>query len=303
MALAGGTDLIPNMKQGLLEPSVVVSLGAIDALCGIVDGVGGSLEIGAMASLDEFADDERVRKQASALAQAAGLVASPHHRRMGTIGGNIMLDTRCRLYNQSCFWRSALWFCLKRDGTICHVVAGGKKCVAAASNDTVPPLMTLGASLGFDGTLGKHELPIDEFWTADGTWNKRVLKRDLPVSMTIPPTRAGHRSAYEKLRIRGSIDFPLLGVAARVDLGDRGEIVGADLVLGALQAKPIRMDAAADNSRGERLTAGIELERAVEKVAASAMRRCKPLADIPGDADYRRAMVPVYVRRALMAPR
>jgi len=298
MILGGGTDLLPNMKHELFTPNVVVSLAGIKELNGIRVGAEGTLESGAMTTLEEGAGNPRVRERAPALAQATAVVAGPQHREMATIGGNVMLDTRCRWYNQSYFWRSALGFCLKKDGEDCHVLRGGRNCVAAASNDSAPALMTVGARLHLRGPGGARELALDDLWTADGTWNKRSARNELLVSITIPAGPAGHRGAYLKLRQRGSIDFPLLGVAVRVDLDEQGDVLDADLVLGALQARPLRVKAAAKLLRGTHPDPSPSFAGALDTVAEAARRRCKPVANIPGDADYRRAMVPVYVRRA-----
>ena len=154
MPIAGGTDLVPNMKHELFTPKLVVSLAGIEELRGVRRGHDGSLVIGAMTTLEEVASSELVRQRAPALAQAASLVAGPQLRTMGTLGGNVMLDTRCQWYNQTHFWRQALGFCLKKDGTVCHVVEKGNKCVAAASNDSAPALMTLGAALEIEGPSG-----------------------------------------------------------------------------------------------------------------------------------------------------
>src|SRR5262249_22725384 len=154
---------------------------------------------------------ELVRAHAPALAQAAMLIAGPQLRTMGTLGGNVMLDTRCQWYNQTHFWRQALGFCLKKDGTKCHVVEGGNKCVAAASNDTAPALMTRGAELVIEGPDGRRQISIDDFWLADGIFNKKLEHAEILVELRVPATPRGHRGAYGKLRDRGSIDFPLLG--------------------------------------------------------------------------------------------
>jgi 4-hydroxybenzoyl-CoA reductase subunit beta len=299
VVIAGGTDLVPNMKHGLVTPRRVVSLGAIDELRGITLERDGSLSIGAMTTLAELAADERVVARAPALAQAASLVAGPQLRTMGTLGGNVLLDTRCQWINQSHFWRQALGYCLKKDGTVCHVVEGGSKCVAAASNDTAPALMTLGAELELARKGSARRLAIDDLWLADGIFNKRLEPGELLVRVRVPAVPAGHRGAYGKLRERGSIDFPLLGVAARVDL-DGGRVAGADLVVTALAAAPKRVARAAEPLLGLREGSG-ELEAAIEDVAELAWRQCKPLPNIPGDADWRREMVPVYVRRTLRA--
>ncbi|HJP00416.1 MAG TPA: FAD binding domain-containing protein [Planctomycetota bacterium] len=298
--LGGGTDLVPNMKHKLVTPRVVVSLASIPELEGFSVAEDGTLVIGAMASLSALCSDERVRDAWPALAQATGLISSPQLRNSGTLGGNVMLDTRCQWINQTYFWRKSLGFCLKKDGSECHVVAGGSRCVAAASNDSAPALMSLGATLVFVGPDGQRELPIDEFWTTDGIRNKRCDPGELLVAVRVPPTAAGHRGAYGKLRDRGSIDFPLLGCAVRLDLDDAGAVAASDVVLVALQARPARL------RRCEELLAGMtpgrtDFAAAAKAVAERAGRQARPLANIPGDDEYRRAMVPVLVRRTLIA--
>jgi len=297
--LAGGTDLVPNMKHELFTPKVVIALGGVAELRGIRLEADGTLVLGALTTLEALAADERVRARAPALAQAASLVAGPQLRRMGTLGGNVMLDTRCQWYNQTYFWRSALGFCLKKDGTLCHVVAGGANCVAAASNDTAPALMSLDARLVLHGPAGHQELAIDELYTPDGIHNKSVRGAIL-AEVRVPPVPEGHRGAYGKLRERGSIDFPLLGIAARLDLSPAGEVRAAALCAVALQARPLRLRKAVQPLLGQRAgSAG--LEAALEEAAELARKQCHPLDNVPGDAEYRREMVPVYVRRTLRA--
>ena len=300
MVMAGGTDLLPNMKHELFTPRVVVSLGRVPELRGITRDPDGTLVVGAMARIAEIASSESVRKQAPALAQAAGLVAGPQLRRAGTIGGNVLLDTRCQYYNQSYFWRSALGFCLKKDGVVCHVVAGGSRCVAAASADCAPALMTLGAVLEIVGANGHRTVSIDEFWLGDGIVNRRLAVGEILVAIRIPPTPPGHRGAYGKLRERGSIDFPLLGVACRLDVGDGDRVEHGDLVLTALAARPKRIPQAASRLVSTRLGTE-EFRAAVDELGALAHRQCHTLANVPGDQEWRREMIPVYVRRTLQA--
>ena len=277
MIVAGGTDLVPNMKHELFTPSRVVSLAQVRELRGICRNADGSLAIGAMTSL-----------------------AGPQLRTMGTLGGNVLLDTRCQWYNQTYFWRQALGFCMKKDGEVCHVVKGGKNCVAAASNDSAPTLMTLGATLEFASPRGRRAIAIDDFWVADGIFNKKVERDEVLVSIQVPKAPAGHRGAYGKLRDRGSIDFPLLGVAVRLDLDAQGAVEHADVVVTALAAQPKRITKLDAILRGQR-PGTPEFEAAVAEAAALAHKQCKPLPNIPGDADYRRDMVPVYVKRTLLA--
>lgn len=301
LVVAGGTDLVPNMKHELFTPDRVVSLGGIPELVGIRREDDGTLAIGAMTTLAEVAASDVVRQHAPALGQAAGLVAGPQLRTMGTLGGNVLLDTRCQWYNQTYFWREALGFCLKKDGTVCHVVEGGRKCVAAASNDTAPPLMTRGAELVFEGPDGRRTTPIDAFWRADGIVNKKIEAGEILVEIRIPPVADDieHHGAYGKLRTRGSIDFPLLGVAVRLDVAT-GLVAGADIVVTALAAKPVRLKRV-EELVVDRPLGGREFTEAVDAIAERAYKQCTPLANVPGDEEYRKEMVPVYVRRTLQA--
>lgn len=300
MVIAGGTDLLPNLKHELFTPERVVSLARIESLRSVGELDRGWLSLGAMLKLEEIAAHETLRRRCPALAQAASLVAGPQLRTMGTLGGNVLLDTRCQWYNQTYFWRQALGFCMKKDGEVCHVVKGGKNCVAAASNDSAPTLMTLGATLEFASPRGRRAIAIDDFWVADGIFNKKVERDEVLVSIQVPKAPAGHRGAYGKLRDRGSIDFPLLGVAVRLDLDAQGAVEHADVVVTALAAQPKRITKLDAILRGQR-PGTPEFEAAVAEAAALAHKQCKPLPNIPGDADYRRDMVPVYVKRTLLA--
>ena len=199
--LAGGTDLIPNLKHGIEEADLVVSLRHVKELRGIEATPDGGLRLGAMTALEDVARHPLVRQRYRSLGQAAGLVAGPHHRRMGTIGGNVCLNTRCVYINQTYFWREALGFCLKKDGELCHVVKGGKRCVAAASNDTAPPLMTFGARLLIaSAARGRREVPLGEFFVKDGVYNKVLQPDEMLEAVLVPPAAGGTRSAYAKLR-------------------------------------------------------------------------------------------------------
>ncbi|MBK5256167.1 MAG: FAD binding domain-containing protein [Vicinamibacteria bacterium] len=299
VVLAGGTDLLPNMKHELFTPAVVVSLGRIEALRGIRVDADGSMVIGSMTTIADVAQSQVVAERAPCLSQAASLIAGPQLRRAGTIGGNVLLDTRCQYYNQSHFWRTALGFCLKKDGTACHVVAGGSRCVAASAADTAPALMTLGATLELERAGAQRAVALEDFWVSDGLVNRRMLPGEILVSIRIPPTPPGHRGAYGKLRERGSIDFPLLGVAVRLDLDTSGLIERAELVLTALAARPRRLSEVA-SLLGVR-PGTHEFDRTVKEVAETASRRCRTLSNLSGDTAWRQDMIPVYVRRTLHA--
>ena len=180
------------------------------------------------------------------------------------------------------------------------MVKGGKKCVAAASNDTAPALMSLDAVLEFEGPEGSRELSINELYVADGIVNRDARPGELLVAVRLPAPAAGHHGAYGKLRTRGSIDFPLLGVAVQIDLDETGTISSADLVVTALQARPVRVRKAAGLLIGVN-PKGDDCSSAIQAVADAAYKQCHPLSNIPGDAEYRREMIPVYVSRTLKA--
>jgi 4-hydroxybenzoyl-CoA reductase subunit beta len=166
MLVAGGTDAVPNLKHGLYEPERIVHLGAVRELRFVHAGAE-RLSIGALVTLDELSRHAEIRRLHATLAKAAGLVAGPQLRNMGTIGGNLCLDTRCTYYNQTYFWREALGFCLKKDGVHCHVVPQGKRCVAAHSSDVAPVLITLGAEVEIAGPSGRRTIPVEQFFVGD----------------------------------------------------------------------------------------------------------------------------------------
>lgn len=288
--IAGGTDLLPNMKHGLFEPEHLVSLGAVKELVGVTR-QDGFLVIGAMTKLDEVAASPEVVSGAGALAEAAGAVGGPHHRRMGTLGGNVCLDTRCVYYNQTYFWREALGFCLKKDGTACHVVSSGKNCVVAASNDTAPALMVLDAQLVLRGPGGQRVVDANDFYTTDGIYNT-VKRPDELVTFVRVPERPRRRSSFEKIRRRGAIDFPLLNCAARIDVAEDGSLSSADLVVSTLAARPKRIKAAA------RVLGSLD-EALIAQLAEAAYKQCKPLTNLNDDMAWRREMVRVIAKKAL----
>jgi 4-hydroxybenzoyl-CoA reductase subunit beta len=294
--IAGGTDVLPNMKQGLFEPEHLVSVTRLPELRGIAlvtkDDGREWLEIGAGMHLDEIADSVVAKRLAPALAEACGAVGGPHHRAMGTIGGNVCLDTRCRYYNQTYFWRKALGFCLKKDGTVCHVVKGGAKCVAAASNDSAPALIALDGTITLLGPKGERTLGALEFYTADGIKNTVIEPDEIVVKVGVPIV-AGRKSAFEKLRKRGAIDFPLLSIAARVDRVD-DKIGALDVVVSALGARPRRVRAAA------KINATTPLDSIAAQVADGAFAECKPLTNLDEEAEWRREMVRVHVKKAVL---
>lgn len=288
--LAGGTDLLPNLKHGLHEPELVVSIGAVQALKGVRD-AGDALEIGALTTLHELEHHPLVAAHAPGLARAASMVAGPQLRRMGTLGGNLCLDTRCLYYNQTHFWREALGYCLKKDGDTCHVVAGGKKCVAAASNDTATMLLALGAELELVARGGERTVALDDFFVADGARNTVRKDSELLARVRVKKGGGQRREGYAKLRHRGSIDFPLLSVAVALEVGSARRLTAGRLVVSALQARPNRIPLDA-------LVGRPFDDATIAEMAQLAHARCTPMTNLADDPAWRKEMVPVMVRRA-----
>lgn len=293
MYIAGGTDLIPNMKHRLFEPSHLIALKGVAELKGIRE-ENGHLRIGAGETLTAVASSDDVRSRFPALSEAAAHVAGPQLRNAGTIGGNLCLDTRCTYYNQTAFWREALGYCLKKGGDVCHVTKVGAKCVAAHSADTPPVLMTLDAVAVLVGHQGERELPVRDFFVSDGVVNTRRASDEVLTEIRIPLASAERRQAYAKLRHRKSIDFPLLTVAIAADVDGDGTVRSIEGVVTALGARPRVLSGWGDVAEGRTLD-----DEVVDELAARAHRQCHPLENIIVDAEWRRAMVPVFVRRAL----
>ena len=294
LLIAGGTDLLPSMKQGLFAPKTLVSLGAIAELETLSVAPDGSLVIGAGVTLSRLATDPEVAARCPALGQAAALVASPQVRNAASLGGNLCLDTRCPYYNQSEFWRSALGFCLKKDGDVCHVVPKGQRCVAAFSADTPLPLIAYGASVVLRSRGAQRTLPLRDLYVADGVKNTVRADDELLTAVVVPPQPSGTRAIYRKLRVRQAIDFPALSVAVCGRQDAHGNVVALNIVVGAIAAAP-RVIAGLDA-----LAVGRKLERAlIERVAEHVRRQCQPLKNIDLDPGWRREVLATEVTRAL----
>ena len=293
MLVAGGTDLYPNMKRRQFEPKVVVGLRGIRELRGVRVESGG-WTIGAGTTLSEVSTHPAIARDFPALATAAGLVSSPQLRNMGTIGGNVCVDTRCNYYNQSYEWRKAIGFCMKKDGDICLVAPGSSRCWAVSSSDTAPVLWALGARLRVVGAGGERIVPIAALYRDDGIEYLAKRPDEIVADVLLPPAD-GWRSAYLKLRRRGSFDFPVLGVAvaARMD----GDVVReARIVLGAVASLPRPAERAAAELVGQRLTRDL-----VTRVADLAAGPSKPLDNTDFTHPYRKRVTRVFVARALAA--
>ncbi len=289
--LAGGTDLLPSLKQQLFAPRYLVDLGGVRELRAILPADGG-LQIGAMTTLTNLERSREVAQRYPVLHEAVKTVASPVLRNMGTVGGNICLDTRCLWYNQSLAWRKSCGFCIKKDGDLCHVAPGGSKCWAAFSADTPPALLCLEAEIEIASPRGVRRMPLAEFYNNDGVDRMKLAKDELLTRVILPARTAGWRGVYRKLRVRGSIDYPLAGVA--VALQRNGTVSEARIAITGVNPAPLLVRA--DSLTGRELSD--ELAAQVADVAAKA---AKPLTTSALTPEYRREMVRVFTRRALLA--
>ncbi|MBI2677811.1 MAG: FAD binding domain-containing protein [Candidatus Koribacter versatilis] len=293
--VAGGTDLIPSLRQRLFTPAYVLDISGIADLRGIKVKPGQGVEIGALTTLTTIEDSGYIETNYPVLKEAAMTVASPILRNMGTIGGNICLDTRCLWYNQSLTWRKSCGFCIKKDGDLCHVAPGGKKCWAAFSGDTAPALLCLGAELEIVGKSGRRRVPLAEFYTGEGDARMNLEKDEILTKVFLPEETAGWKGAYLKLRLRGSIDYPLAGVA--VAMKKNGVVEDARVAITAVNPLPALVKDADNALRGKAMDA---MEHAAEVVGELAARTAKPLTTSALTPEYRREMVRVFAKRAVM---
>jgi 4-hydroxybenzoyl-CoA reductase subunit beta len=293
MLVAGGTDLYPNMKRRQFTPPVLIGLRGLEALKHISGSPEQGMRLGAGVTLTTLAEHPVVLQHYPALATAAGSVSTPQLRNMGTIGGNLLLDTRCNYYNQTEFWRHSIDYCMKKDGDVCLVAPGSPRCWAISSADTAPVLVSLDAQARLVSVRGERVLPVRELFRDDGI-NPYTREADEILSEIILPPADDWRSVYLKLRRRGSFDFPILGVAVALRFAADRTIAGARITLGAVASHPVEATDAAKLLAGQRLTPEL-----ITEVATLAAKRSKPLDNADLTINYRKQVTPVYIRRAL----
>jgi len=285
--IAGGTDLLVNMRRGIASPELLVDLSGIDELTEIkADGNG--VTIGAGVTLAVLARDTAITSRYRALAQAAAAIAGPGHRIMATVGGNLCLDTRCIYYNQSEWWRGANAYCLKNRGNTCHVAPQGQRCHAAFSGDLAPALLVYGAEVDIAGPQGERRIPLSDLYVEDGKAHLALTEGELLVAIHLPA--APPRSAYEKVRQRGAIDFPLAGVA--VALTTSGTNLGSlRIALTGTNSRPFLLagtEALAGRPVDDKLLQ--EIDRLVQK-------QVQPMRTTLASANYRRIAAAALARR------
>lgn len=293
MFVAGGTDLYPNMKRRQQTPKVVIGLGHLDKLRTVRGNAKDGFVLGASLTLTEICESKKMRRAYPVVARAAELVSTPLLRNMGTIGGNLLLDTRCNYYDQGLEWRKAINFCMKKDGTICWVAPSSPRCWAVQSSDSVPVMVAIGAKVKLVSKDGERVIPAGELYNDDGMQYLTKRPDELLTEVILPPND-GWRATYWKLRRRDSFDFPVLGVATWLRTSADGTVEDARIALGGVGSHPIDAAKTVEAIRGKKLTEGL-----IDEAAALAYSFAKPLDNTDFAMAWRKDMARYYVAGTL----
>ena len=303
--VAGGTDLYPNMKRRQQTPKTVISVMRLQELNQVSGDGSTGVVIGASVTLTEIVEHPIIKRDYPVIAAAARTISTPILRNMGTIGGNLLLDTRCNYYDQNYEWRKGINFCLKKDGDVCWVAPGSSKCWAVQSSDLVPVMVAIGAKFRLASTLGERMVDAAGFYNDDGIDYLKKRPDELLVDIHLPPTN-GWLASYQKLRRRGAFDFPVLGVAAYVRFaatngsevstgsGSDRVLSEARIVLGGIAPSPIQVLEAGDALIGKTLN-----EDQIQAAAEACYVRARPLDNTDFVMNWRKQMTREYTRRAL----
>ncbi|HEY6120562.1 MAG TPA: FAD binding domain-containing protein [Pyrinomonadaceae bacterium] len=291
--VAGGTDLYPNMKRRQQTPGTVISVMRLPELNQITGDTGSGLRLGASVTLTEICEHPLIKQAYPVVASAARTISTPILRNMGTIGGNLLLDTRCNYYDQNYEWRKGINFCLKKDGDVCWVAPGSSKCWAVQSSDLVPVMVAIGAKLRFASTLGERVIDAAGLYNDDGINYLHKRPDELLVDIHLPPTN-GWRASYQKLRRRGAFDFPVLGVAAFIERSKSGTVKQAKIVLGGIAPSPVEIPEAAQELIGHQLD-----DERIRAAAEAAYVKARPLDNTDFVYSWRKQMARQYTIRAL----
>jgi 4-hydroxybenzoyl-CoA reductase subunit beta len=289
--VAGGTDLIPNLRRGIGAPRTLIDLSSIEQFAQIESDAYG-WRLGAGVTLAAVANDAGIARALPALSEAAASVAGPGHRSVATLGGNLCLDTRCVFYNQSEWWRRANAYCLKLGGETCHVAPQGKRCHAAFSGDIAPALLALDAQVEVVGIGGARQMPLAELYVEDGVRPLTLAADELVAALLIPTQPAGARSGYRKARVRGAMDFPLAGVAVRASFR-RERLETLRLALTGVSSQPVLLQDA------EGLCGAAVDDALLTALGKRITRQISPVRTTVSSAYYRRQVAIVLAQRLL----
>jgi 4-hydroxybenzoyl-CoA reductase subunit beta len=293
MFIAGGTDLVPNLKRRQFDVATLISLNALPDGRRVEGDVNHGVTIGAGATLDELADHAVLAGPFRALAQACGSVSTPQVRYMGTIGGNLLVDPRCNYYNQTYSWRKAVGFCMKKDGDICLVARSSPRCWAVSSSDSAPVALALNAHITLHGVQGTRRIPAADLYKDDGIDYTTKKADEVITAVELPAVEGRMTSSYRKLRRRPAFDFPILGVAVAIAWDD-GVVREARGALGAVGSRPVDISAFLAPLQGAR-----PAEDLIAGVAEAADKPSRPLDNTDLSHYWRKRMTKVYIERAL----
>ena len=296
--VAGGTDLYPNMKRRQQTPRTVISVMRVPELNQIIGDGKSGIRIGASVTLTDIVEHPLINRDYPVIAHAARSISTPILRNMGTIGGNLLLDTRCNYYDQNYEWRKGINFCLKKDGDICWVAPGSSKCWAVQSSDLVPVMVAIDAKFRLASTLGERMIDAAGFYNDDGIDYLKKRPDELLVDIHLPPLN-GWRASYQKLRRRGAFDFPVLGVAAWIQIdgssSDRvSTIKNARIVLGGIGPAPVEVTEASEALIGQPFD-----DDHIQAAAEAAYVKARPLDNTDFVMNWRKQMTRQYTLRAL----
>ena len=293
--VAGGTDLYPNMKRRQQMPKTVISVMRLPELNQITGDGKSGIRIGASVTLTDICDNPLINRDYPFVAAAARTISTPILRNMGTIGGNLLLDTRCNYYDQNYEWRKGINFCLKKDGDVCWVAPGSSKCWAVQSSDLVPVMVAIGAKLRFASTLGERVIDAAGLYNDDGIDYLHKRPDELLIDIQLPALNGWRwRASYQKLRRRAAFDFPVLGVAAYIHLNQAGEVDDAKIVLGGIAPSPLEVKEA-----GEALIGNPLDDDHIQAAAEAAYVKARPLDNTDFVMNWRKQMARQYTLRAL----
>ena len=287
--VSGGTDIIVNVRRGIEQPENLVDLSAIQELK-IITSDSEGLHIGAGVTLKQIATNRRIIDDYQAISEAAKAVAGITHQQYGTLGGNLCLDTRCLFYNQSEWWRQSNDYCLKKRGDVCHVAPGGKRCFAAFSGDVAPAMLVYEAKIDIVGPNGKRRISLNEMYNNDGMDHLTLAPGELITKVLLPKSLAGSPSRYEKARIRGSIDFPLAGVAVRLKMNNN-KVKDFAISLTGVNPIPIVIKGT-DRNIGNVLD-----DTALDEIRNNVRKQAKPMKTTTVAPWYRRRVIGALARK------
>lgn len=294
--MAGGTDLLPHMKRQVRAPAMVVGLRHLRELQGVrVSGEGTA--IGAACTLAEISRHPHIRRHYPFLSRAIDLVATATLREMGTIGGNLCVETRCAYFDLPPLSRAATGLCLKDGGGICLAAPRSARCWAVASSDCAPLLIALRARIRVHGPAGDRVMPLESLYEDDGLRPLRLAAGEIVGEILLPPPD-GVRAAYHKLRRRGALEFPLAGAAVALRRDGHGRVAEARVVLSAVSSAPVVCAEAAEILQASVYKGGGLEPDIVEAAAAAAARAARPIDNTDPGAAWRKRVVQVAVRRA-----